>query len=214
MDTMAVERRAFRDALGQFATGVTVIAVEIDGTLQAMTANSFTSLSLDPPLVLFCIGKATRMGELLEAHHAPAPFDPSTLRPFDRLRVVPSSVEGRQARGRPEHSTAFSVNILRYEQRALSTYFAGAWKEREPPPFSFTAWDPAPRLEGCAAAVGCTLDSIQDGGDHWIVIGRVLALYRAEQACPPLVFFGGRYTTVGAPAGGENLELTYLISGF
>jgi flavin reductase (DIM6/NTAB) family NADH-FMN oxidoreductase RutF len=41
---MPVERRAFRETLGQFANGVTVIAVEIDGTLHAMTANSFTSL--------------------------------------------------------------------------------------------------------------------------------------------------------------------------
>lgn len=48
----------FRRALGQFATGVTVITTrDTDGTPRGFTANSFTSVSLDPPLVLICIGK-------------------------------------------------------------------------------------------------------------------------------------------------------------
>src|SRR5436190_8428124 len=62
---MSFDLRMFRQTLGQFATGVTVIAAEVDGGVQAMTANSFTSLSLDPPLVLFCAGRQTRVGQLL-----------------------------------------------------------------------------------------------------------------------------------------------------
>lgn len=51
--------RAFRDALGQFATGVTVVTCATpDGPL-GMTANSFASLSLDPPLVLWSPAKAS-----------------------------------------------------------------------------------------------------------------------------------------------------------
>jgi 3-hydroxy-9,10-secoandrosta-1,3,5(10)-triene-9,17-dione monooxygenase reductase component len=61
----AVDARAFRQAVGQFVTGVTVIALEVDGEIRAMTANSFTSLSLDPPLVLFCLGKHTRAGTMI-----------------------------------------------------------------------------------------------------------------------------------------------------
>lgn len=50
--------RDFRSALGQFATGVTVITtVTPDGRRVGMTANSFTSVSMDPPLVLWCPGK-------------------------------------------------------------------------------------------------------------------------------------------------------------
>jgi len=50
--------RALRDALGCFLTGVTVITSrEADGTPRGFTANSFTSVSLDPPLLLVCIGK-------------------------------------------------------------------------------------------------------------------------------------------------------------
>lgn len=50
--------RDFRNALGQFATGVTVITtLTPDGRRVGMTANSFTSVSMDPPLVLWCPAK-------------------------------------------------------------------------------------------------------------------------------------------------------------
>src|SRR5690606_32488053 len=52
------DTRQLRNTLGSFATGVTVItALDADGTPRAMTANSFSSVSLDPPLVLWSIGK-------------------------------------------------------------------------------------------------------------------------------------------------------------
>lgn len=50
------DSRALRDAFGRFATGVTVITTrEADGTPRGLTANSFSSVSLEPPLVLVCI---------------------------------------------------------------------------------------------------------------------------------------------------------------
>lgn len=53
------EKRALRDAFGQFATGVTVVTTrEADGTPRGFTANSFTSVSLDPPLLLVCIANS------------------------------------------------------------------------------------------------------------------------------------------------------------
>jgi flavin reductase (DIM6/NTAB) family NADH-FMN oxidoreductase RutF len=52
------DARDFRQALGQFATGVTVITSRApDGRRLGMTANSFTSVSLDPPLVMWCPSK-------------------------------------------------------------------------------------------------------------------------------------------------------------
>lgn len=51
-----VDLRELRSALGRFATGVTVITTRTpDGKLEGLTANSFSSLSLDPPLVLWSI---------------------------------------------------------------------------------------------------------------------------------------------------------------
>ncbi len=53
-----VDPRAFRRALGSFLTGITVVAtVQPDGSPRGFTANSFTSVSLDPPLILICIAK-------------------------------------------------------------------------------------------------------------------------------------------------------------
>jgi flavin reductase (DIM6/NTAB) family NADH-FMN oxidoreductase RutF len=57
----------FRQVLGRFATGVTVVTTEHDGVVHGMTANGFMSVSLDPPLVLVSIARTTRMHELLEA---------------------------------------------------------------------------------------------------------------------------------------------------
>lgn len=49
-----MDSQTFRDVLAQFATGVTVVISGIPGAIHGMTVNSFTSVSLDPPLVLFC----------------------------------------------------------------------------------------------------------------------------------------------------------------
>ena len=51
---------SFRALLGSFATGVTVVtAAAPDGTVSGMTASSIASTSLDPPLVLLCVGEET-----------------------------------------------------------------------------------------------------------------------------------------------------------
>ncbi len=63
--------RTLRDALGCFATGVTVVTcLDGDGNPVGLTANSFTALSLDPPLLLVCIAKASASaGPLSKAAH-------------------------------------------------------------------------------------------------------------------------------------------------
>lgn len=53
--------RAFRDVLGWFATGVAVVTARLaNGGAIGVTVNSFTSVSLDPPMVLFCLGNQAR----------------------------------------------------------------------------------------------------------------------------------------------------------
>lgn len=57
MSTSDIAERDFRAAMGSFATGVCVLgAKRRDGVSVGMTVNSFTSVSLDPPLVLVCLG--------------------------------------------------------------------------------------------------------------------------------------------------------------
>jgi flavin reductase (DIM6/NTAB) family NADH-FMN oxidoreductase RutF len=61
----------FRRALGQFATGVTVVTVEsAPGRVHGMTANSFTSVSLDPPLISVCVDQNAHSLPLLKEKRA------------------------------------------------------------------------------------------------------------------------------------------------
>lgn len=66
-----IDPRALRDAFGTFATGVTVITTrQSDGTPRGFTANSFTSVSLAPPLLLVCLAKSAHSCEVFaEAPH-------------------------------------------------------------------------------------------------------------------------------------------------
>lgn len=65
--TATVDELAFRGALGRFASGVTVVSTVRDGVDHAMTASAFTSVSLDPPLVLVCSHKTSRFHEAVLA---------------------------------------------------------------------------------------------------------------------------------------------------
>ena len=58
-DVFQPDAAEFRKVLGQFATGVTIITALDDGEPAGVAANSFTSVSLDPPLVLFCVGRGS-----------------------------------------------------------------------------------------------------------------------------------------------------------
>lgn len=65
-----VDSETFRNVTGSFATGVTVVTVEADGVKHGMTVNSFASVSLDPPLVLFNADIGTQTHDMVpEAEH-------------------------------------------------------------------------------------------------------------------------------------------------
>jgi 3-hydroxy-9,10-secoandrosta-1,3,5(10)-triene-9,17-dione monooxygenase reductase component len=156
----------FREVLGHFATGVTIITASDDGEPVGLAANSFTSLSLDPPLVLFCVGNSS-----------------ST---WPRI----------------EHAGTFAVNILGEGHEELSQLFATRGVDR----FSQTPWHAgvsgAPVLDEAIAYLDCRLEAQYPGGDHTIVVGRVLDLDLREGA-RPLLFYRGRYSRMdeGGDAG-------------
>ena len=62
-----VHATAFKEAVGRFASGVTVVAVRRDGETVAKTVSAFSSLSLDPPLIGVAIGGHTPLAALLRA---------------------------------------------------------------------------------------------------------------------------------------------------
>lgn len=151
------DARTFRDALGCFATGVTVVtAIGPDGTPIGLTANSFTSVSLDPPLLLVCIAN--------DAGSAPV------LREAER----------------------FAVNVLQIGQQPTSNRFAGKGEDR----FAATPWEVGeygtPVLKGSLSSFECERQNIHDGGDHFILVGRVLkAIFEPRR--DPLLYFRGKY---------------------
>lgn len=66
----AIDQRALRQAFGKFTTGVTIVTADVDGKRVGMTANSFSSLSLDPPLVLWSVRRSsTNFHDFMAAKH-------------------------------------------------------------------------------------------------------------------------------------------------
>ena len=68
--------------MGCFATGVTIVTVDLDGEVHGMTANAFASVSLDPMLVLVCVDHTTRT-------HAHLPVSYTHLDVYKRQGRVP-----------------------------------------------------------------------------------------------------------------------------
>ena len=64
---MTIDDARFKEAMSHFASGVTVVTTEHDGTPYGMTVASFASLSLRPPLVLVCIEKSVKTHEAIRA---------------------------------------------------------------------------------------------------------------------------------------------------
>lgn len=89
----------------------------------------------------------------------------------------------------------FCVNVLDEGQADVSTQFARSGG----PKFDGVTWVPgvvgAPRLAGAIAHIECEVEALYDGGDHEIVVGRVLALDHQEDR-HPLLYFRSRYAMV------------------
>ncbi|HEY2461167.1 MAG TPA: flavin reductase family protein [Candidatus Acidoferrum sp.] len=70
MSPTSLTSTQFRAALAQFATGVTVVTAERpSGQVHGMTANSFTSVSLHPPLILICVASIAQLLPLVKEKH-------------------------------------------------------------------------------------------------------------------------------------------------
>ena len=100
-----------------------------------------------------------------------------------------------------DRADRYSINFLRDEQRALSTYFAGSRKHSAPPPVRFGDEGGVPRLEGSRASLSCSRHALHDGGDHWLVILSVEKIHRGVEPHRPLIFYKGQYRDLEAARG-------------
>jgi flavin reductase (DIM6/NTAB) family NADH-FMN oxidoreductase RutF len=88
---------------------------------------------------------------------------------------------------------SFTLSILNEEQGAVSDYFAGIYGKDTPPDYTIEPWESGLRLADCLGSILCNRGNIYDEGDHWIVMGQVIALDVPENPPAPLVFFAGKY---------------------
>jgi len=65
-DDSALDARSYRDLCGRFATGITIVTMNDSGQVHGMTANAFTSVSLDPMLLLICVDKGASVYDALQ----------------------------------------------------------------------------------------------------------------------------------------------------
>jgi len=153
------DAKAFRRALGNFATGVTIMTAQnAQGEKVGVTANSFNSVSLDPPLILWSIDKRS-----------------SSFAVF-------------------EQATHFAVNILSADQIELSNKFARSKDDKYANvDFELGAGN-APLLKECSAVFECERFNIIEGGDHWIILGRVVNFQ--DNGRSPLLYHQGAYSSV------------------
>jgi len=175
---VAFTDREFRNALGAFATGVTVVtAVAEDGIPCGMTANSFTALSLQPPLVLWSIARGS-------------PSAPTFLA--------------------AEH---FSISVLAADQIDISRRFSRPHADKFATVATLQGIGGVPLIDGAVVNFECRLEQRYEGGDHIILIGRVLRL--TSSPAPSLIFSSGRYQR-GIdlePAPDSDTELSVSWSG-
>jgi len=125
---MGVTQAEFRKAMGSFATGVTVITVDYEGEVHGMTANAFTSVSLDPLLVLVCVDHRARTHTHL---HAKKRFGVNVLAESQRAvseyyaAPIPTHRHAEQDAGarfdRTQHGTPVLHGALAYLECRLHT---------------------------------------------------------------------------------------------
>jgi flavin reductase (DIM6/NTAB) family NADH-FMN oxidoreductase RutF len=158
---MSIDGRELRNALGRFATGVCLITLETsDGDALALTANSFSSVSLDPPLVLWNLQNNSDVFE----HYAQGQY--------------------------------FAINILADNQQPLSDSYARKGEHNLDPDHFHRGVKGSPVINGALVSFECELEATHEGGDHLIIVGRVLEMTAADGG-DPLLFFGGAYRALG-----------------
>lgn len=156
----------FREAVSRFATGITVVTCKVGTDDHAMTANSFTSVSLDPLLVLVCVERDSRFHDAIASSQQWA------------VSVLPADAEPvarwLATKGRPLQGQLDTV-----------AHTAG--------PATGAAL-----LTDALTTLECQTYATYEGGDHDIVVGRVLDLTmrRDDRANSAVVYYRRNYSTI------------------
>lgn len=154
---MSIDGRELRDALGRFTTGVCVITtVTENGEALGLTANSFASVSLDPPLVLWSLQNNSEVYDIYSA---------------------------------PKY---FAINVLAAEHVEHSNRYAKKGDHALAPEHYTPGAYGSPIVRDALVSFECELHAAHEGGDHLIIVGRVLDMQSRADG-EPLLFYCGAY---------------------
>jgi 3-hydroxy-9,10-secoandrosta-1,3,5(10)-triene-9,17-dione monooxygenase reductase component len=154
----AADKVAFRKVLGRFCSGVTIVtALDVNAPV-GMTCQSFFSLSLEPPLIVF-----------------------SPSRGSGTYRKIQSA-------------GAFCINVLAEDQLELCRRFGSPGDDRWRDVKWWRAGTGSPVLAGCHAWIDCQIEAEHEGGDHFIVVGRVVGI--GDTDARPLLFYQGQFPRI------------------
>jgi flavin reductase (DIM6/NTAB) family NADH-FMN oxidoreductase RutF len=161
----AVDTGAFRRVAGRLPTGIVVVSTTLDGVDHAMTVSAFTSVSLNPLLVLFCAEKIARFHDVVLA------------------------------------AGSWAVSILNEESEKTALWLATRGRplvgQLDAQPHHPGPLSGAPILSDALAAMECRTTVVHDGGDHSIVVGRVIGVSEPRPGGRPLLYYDGRYRRLG-----------------
>jgi len=153
----SIDAALFRQVLGSYPTGVSVVtALGQDGKPVGMVVGTFTSVSLDPPLVGFLPDKKSTSWPQIEA-------------------------AGR-----------FCVNVLGSDQQEVCRQVSAKGPEKFVGVEYALSQHNLPVIANSIACIECSIHSVVEAGDHWIVLGNVLGLEITRDE-DPMLFHRGRY---------------------
>lgn len=144
--------------MGQYTSGLTVVTTQLEGQIYGFQTPSFTAVSMEPPLVLFCLSKSSEGVNILQ------------------------------------QSKSFAINVLpnKWSEKQNA---AGSIEERYQEKIDWDAKTNSPIFQQTLAWLDCKLYTLQDGGDHYIFIGKVMDLHY-QFADSPLLHFKGKYQNI------------------
>lgn len=184
MPALPLTTDSFRDVASRYATGVVVATTIADGFDHAMTATSFTTVSLDPMLVLICVENDTRFHD---------------------------AISGESSAGEPAEPKEWAISILPASAKATASWFSTKGRplhgQFDRVPHRRGKETGAVLIDGALAAMEVRTNAEYISGDHIIVVGEVLSLecdsdpaddFEGDPSEWPLMYWARRYRNLSS----------------
>ncbi|MEW5990169.1 MAG: flavin reductase family protein [Chloroflexota bacterium] len=174
---MEFDSARFREVMGEFVTGVTVMTTLSGGRPQGITVNALAPVSLEPPLVMVALDRRRFITPMVRKQGAYA------------INVLGEDQQGL--------SDCFAHAAVKPGELGREDFCGAVWHAGR---------TGLPLLDGAIATVECTVIETYPAGDHDLFIGRVEALADGDprtEARGPLLYFHKRYLRIEQAAHAE-----------